>query len=184
MKREHNKWLAIGTGVGLRIRGDELEVAVARVRPNRSRIIASTRIAGFQTRPAGEWGAEYNQVLAAAGVSHLAATVVLPRSEVIVRHLSLPGVKGRDLDSAIRLQVDSLHPYTEGDAVHAWARIPGTAQVLVAIARRQAIDRYVLLFAEAGVRIASLTFSAAVIHSGVRFHNLAPAEGFLILTNS
>jgi hypothetical protein len=73
--------------------------------------------------------------------------------------------------------MDGLHPYPEDDVVFSWARLPETSTVLVAIARRAAIDRYATLFAEAGVRIAGFTCSAAAIYSALRiFGNTPPAE--------
>jgi hypothetical protein len=47
-------------------------------------------------RPAAQWGLEYARFLQEAGASHLAATVLLPRRETIVRQIALPGVAGRD----------------------------------------------------------------------------------------
>ena len=41
---------------------------------------------------AAEWGAEYARFLKASGAERLSATVLLPRREVIVRQLALPGV--------------------------------------------------------------------------------------------
>ncbi len=46
----------------------------------------------------------------------------------------------------------------------------------MAIARRETIDRYVQLFAEAGVKIGSFTCSAAVIHSALRLLGVAKPE--------
>ena len=102
------KWLAFGTGVGIEIRGDDLEVTVARVRPQGVRILGTTTIVRFRQRPASEWGAEYARFLTTTGGSHLAAAVLLPRREMVVRRLSLPGVASRDMDAAIRFQVNLL----------------------------------------------------------------------------
>lgn len=184
MTLEFQKWLAFGAGIGIRIDGDDLVVTIVRVRPSGARVLATATIRDFRNRPAGQWGADYAKILSEAGASHLAATVLLPRGEVIVRTLTLPGVSGRDLESAVNLQVDSLHPYPEGEAAYAWARIPGTSQVLVGICRTQVVDRYALLFAEAGIRVASMTFSAAVIRSAIRFWGALPADGFLVLVES
>jgi len=184
MTGDFRKWLAVGTGVGIRICGDHLEVTVARLRGREAKVLAAAKIDDFRNRPASEWGAEYTSLLAGAGAGHLAATVILPRSEVIVRPLELPGVGNRDLDSAVRLQVDSLHPYSEEGALSAWAPVKGTSSVLVGIARRDVVEHYVSLFAEAGVRVSSLTLGAAVIHSAARLRESAPPEGFLILMAS
>ena len=61
-----------------------------------------------------------------------------------------------------------------------WARIPGTSWVLIAIARRAAIERFVTLFGEAGVRVGAFTCSAAVIHAALRmFQTKPPRSGLL-----
>src|SRR6185436_16034094 len=108
---------------------------------------------------------------------HVAANVVLPRNEVIVRQVDLPGVSGADLASAIRFQLDGLHPYSEDDVLSSWTRLEHSSTVLVAIARAETIQRYATLFAEAGIKIAGFTCSAAVIYSALRlFGNTPPAE--------
>lgn len=179
--RQYSKWLAVGTGVGIEIRGDDLIISIVRVRPNAIRVLATTVISRFRQRPAGEWGAECSAFLATCGAERLAAMVTLPRSEIIVRHLSLPGVAKRDLGAATRLQADSLHPYPEEEASFDWARVGDTSFVLIGIARTQVIDQYALLFQEAGIRVASFTFSAAVIYSAIRILSTPPAEGFVLL---
>ena len=174
-------WLSIGTGIGVEIRGGDLVVTVVRVRPKEIRVVAGTTIARFRDRAANEWGAEYNEFLRKAGVGHLTATVLLPREEIIVRQLTLPGVGGKDLEAALRYQVDGLHPYPEGEATYGWARIPNSQVVLIGIARADLIERYSVLLAEAGVRTAAFTFSAAVAHAAIRMHSTPPSEGFLVL---
>src|SRR5205814_7626970 len=67
----------------------------------------------------------------------LSATVLLPRREVIVRQVSLPGVAAKDIDGAIRFQLDALHPYGEDEVAWGWSRLPFGA-VLLGIARRAA----------------------------------------------
>ncbi len=180
---EWRKWLAIGTGVGIEIRGADLHVVAARVRPSGARWLGALTIPSFRSRPAAEWGKEYAQFLRKLGLAHLPATVLLPREEVIVRQISLPGVKDSELDAAVRFQVDSLHPYGEDDVVYCAARIGSSPAVLVGIARRETVDRYFGLLNEAGVKTASISFSAAAIHSAIRL--LAPPPGgFLALHNA
>jgi len=174
------KLRAIGTGVGIEIREQDLEVAVVRVRPSKVQVLARRTMHGFRERPAAEWGAEYAQLLREVGAGHLSATVLLPRREVIVRQISLPGVSAKDLDSAIALQLDTLHPYDEGDALAGWAALEHGA-VLVGIARRETVDRYQSLFAEAGIAVWAFTFSASAIHAAIRLMKAPPAGGFLAL---
>jgi Tfp pilus assembly protein PilN len=178
------RWLAVGTGVGIEVRGEDLEVMLVRVRPYGVQVAGVATIARFRQRPAGEWGAEYAEFLRRHGSSHLAAVVLLPRQELIVRHVRLPGVASRDVDAAVQFQLDGLHPYAEEEAVPAWARTKDSTGVLIGIARLEWIERFAALFAEAGIRVASFTFSAAVLHAAVRLITAPPAGGFLILEDS
>ncbi len=173
------KWLAVGTGVGIEIGEQDLTVIVTRVRPSGTRVLGAGTIARFRERPAAEWGAEYTDFMKRLGVSHLAATVLLPRSDLIVRQLSLPGVSDRDLPAAIQFQLDSLHPYGEDEAAHAWCRIGRSGAVLIAIIRRETLERYIGLFSEAGIKVAGFSFSAAAMHSAVRLLSAPPQGGFL-----
>src|SRR3989442_14302415 len=106
--------LAFGSGVGIEIRSRDLAVALTHVRPSGVRIAASTVIENFRERPAGEWGSEYLRFLREHGGSHLAATVVAPKREVIVRQIALPGVASKDFAAAGGDQGENLHPYGEG----------------------------------------------------------------------
>jgi Tfp pilus assembly protein PilN len=178
---EFRKWLAIGTGVGIQIGEADLSVIVTRVRPTGARVLGATTIARFRERPAADWGAEYTEFLRRRGGSYLSATVLLPRRDLIVRQLALPGVADRDVAAAIELQLDSLHPYGEDEAAHAWCRIGRSGAVLIAIIRREVLERYIALFSEAGIKIAGFTFSAAVVHSGARLLSTPPRGGFLAL---
>jgi Tfp pilus assembly protein, ATPase PilM len=175
------KWLAIGTGVGVEIGPSALSVSVVRVRPHGARLLGYTRIENYKERPAAEWGAEYAAFLRKAGASHVAATVLLPREEVIVRQVQFPGVKDQDLAAAISFQIDSLHPYPEGEAVYDWARVGSTSTVLIGIARAEVIQRYLALFVEAGIRVAAFSFSASILYSGSRILNTPPPDGFVAL---
>jgi hypothetical protein len=178
-RTDFRKWLAFGTGVGLEIRGDDLCATLARVRPSGAEVLGAVTISRFRERPAAEWGSEYAGFLKRNGAGHLTATVLLPRREVIVRQLAAPGVADRDLAAAIQFQSDSLHPYGEDEAEVAWARIGRTETVLIGIARRQSIAQYAALFAEAGVKVSSFTFSAAVLYSALRLVSRPPEDGFL-----
>ena len=162
------KWLAFGTGVGIEVCEQELRVTIVRVRRSETAVLGSATVTDYKTRPAAEWGAELATFLRQVGTAHIAATVLLPRRDVIVRTLVLPGVSDRDLESAIRLQIDSLHPFSEDEVYFSWARIPKTPSVLVGIARREIVDQFSSLFAEAGIKVAAFTFSAAAIYSAVR----------------
>ncbi len=175
------KWIAIGTGTGIEISSEDLNITVARVRPGGVRILGSLNILKFREQPAAEWGATYTDFLRKLGCSYLTATVMLPRQDVIVRQVALPGVVNRDVPAALNFQIDSLHPYSENEAVYAWARIGKTPTILVGITRRDVLDSYIALFNEAGIKVSSFTFSAASMYSAVRLY-AAPAKGFLALS--
>lgn len=181
---EPRRILAVGAGVGIEIGVEDLRVVAARVRPAGTSVLGSTVLADFRRRPAGEWGGEYGEFVKRLGAGHLAATAILPRHEVIVRHLMLPGVANRDVASAIQYQIDSLHPYGEEEARYAWVRLGKTPAILIGISREAVIQRYAELFAEAGIKLASLTFSAAVLYPALRLLSAPPEGGFLAVTGS
>jgi Tfp pilus assembly protein PilN len=170
------KWVAAGTGVGIEMGERDLQVAVVRVRPNGISVLGSATVKSYGTRPAAEWGTELSQFLGGLGVVHIATTVLLPRREVTVRQVHLPGVNGKDLASAIRLQLDTLHPYADEDVDFSYARIGKTPMVLVGIVRRSVTDRYLELLSEAGIKIGSFTFPAAALYSSMRVLSVPPAE--------
>jgi Tfp pilus assembly protein PilN len=177
---ELKRWAAFGSGIGIQIAGphgsESLHVAAARVRPNGARLLETLSIENFAHQLAGVWGTEYGAFVRRLDLRHVAATVLLPRQDVIARQIALPGVSDKDLAAAIAFQIDGLHPYPEDDVVSSWARLPGTATVLVAIARRAAIERYAELFSEAGVKIGAFSCSSAAIYSALRLLHTPPCE--------
>jgi len=177
---ELRKWLAMGSGLGIEIAGrqgaESLRVAAAQVRPRGARLLGTLAIDDAQHHAAANWGAEYGQFIRRFGLSHVPATVLLPRREVTVRQLALPGVRDKDLSAAIEFQLEGLHPYPEAEAVSSWVRIPGTSSVLVAVTRRATVEHFTNLFAEAGIPVGSFTCSAAAIHSARHLYRPASAE--------
>ena len=179
---DFRKYFAIGTGVGVEIGAEDLHVVAVRVRPTGALVLGTATIAQFRTRPAAEWGAEYAAFLKKVGGSYLAATVLLPRREVVVRQLNLPGVSTKDLAAAVSFQIDSLHPFAENEAAYGYARIPGAFAVLIGIARRAVVEEYSQLFAEAGIKVSSFTFPAAVLYSAIRLFGAPKPGGFLAVS--
>jgi len=173
--------LAFGSGIGIEIRSADLAVLLTHVRPNGARIIASTVIQNFRERPAGEWGSDYMRFLRQNGASHLAATVIAPKREVIVRQIALPGVSGKDLAAAVGYQVETLHPYGEDEVAFGWQRISDNGTALIGIIRKATLDGYMEKFAEAGVAVACFTFSAAALHGALRLFT-APPQGLVATT--
>ena len=187
ISKDLRKLLAFGSGVGIEIGATDLEVATARVRPTRIRVLGRVTIHNFGGRPAAEWGAEYARFLKSLGAGHMSATVLLPRREAIVRQMALPGVARKDMEGAIRFQLDSLHPYGEDEVSWGWSRLAYGA-VLVGIVRRDTVEQYVQLFTEAGIAVCSFTFSAAAVHAAIRLNGGGlkgrPGDGFIALSRS
>jgi Tfp pilus assembly protein PilN len=181
--RDFRKLLAFGSGVGVEIGATDLEIAVTRVRPTGIRVLGRHTIRDFATRPAAEWGAEYTRLLRSLGAAHLSATVLLPRREVIVRQVTLPGVAAKDIEGAVRFQLDSLHPYGDDEVCWGWSPLAYGA-VLVGIVRRSAVERYIQLFTEAAIAVSSFTFSAAAVHAAIRLNGHATGEGFVALSRT
>jgi Tfp pilus assembly protein PilN len=175
--------LALGTGLGIAILDRNLEAAIVRARPSGAALAGTITIADFRSRPAAEWGAELMRFVAAAGETRLAATVLLPRDEVIVRTLALPGVADKDAGGAIELQVDNLHPWGDAEVVWGWSRA-GRDNIVIGLTRKEVLEAWETLFAEAGIPIAAVTFSAAVIHASLRIWTAAPAALLGITTDA
>ncbi len=167
-------YTAWGTGVGVSLREKELIATIVRIRPNETAVLGAATVTDYRTRPAAEWGGELLAFLRKLGVAHIAATVLLPRRDVIVRALPLPGVSDRDLEAAIRLQIDSLHPFADEDVCFSHSRLGTSAFVLVGIARRSVVDGWSALFAEAGIKVASFTFSAGAVYAALRVVTTPP----------
>ncbi len=166
------KFLAFGSGVGIEISGprgaETLRISAVRVRPNGARQIGGFSIENAAQRPAAEWGREYASFCGKLQLQHSVAVVLMPREEVILRQIAVPGVSDKDLPAAVGYQMDGLHPYAEDDVVSSWTRLPGTSAVLVAIARKGALQRYRAWFAEAGIKVGSFTCAPAVLYSSRR----------------
>jgi Tfp pilus assembly protein PilN len=179
------KFLAFGSGVGIEITGrrgaETLRISAVRVRPNGARVLGGFSIENAAQQPAAEWGQAYSGFVKKLGLKHIVATVLVPREDVILRQVTVPGVADKDLPAAVGFQMDGLHPYAEEDVVSSWARLPGTATVLVAIARRAALERYTTWFSEAGIKVGSFTCAPAAIYGARRLFVSAPPPAVLAL---
>ena len=176
--------LVFGTGLGIAIGERNLDVAIVRSRAAGPTQFAGKTIDDFRNRPAAEWGAELSRYIAAAGGAGLAATVLLPRNEVIVRTLSLPGVADKEVANAIELQIDTLHPWGDVEVAWGWSRVERGSgpqgskrgDILTGLVRKELLEYYETLFAEAGILVAAVTFSSAVIHSALRIWSGVPVS--------
>jgi len=169
-----------GTGVGIQVNGPDLEIAVARVRPTGVQVLGRTTIQRFRERPAAQWGGEYTAFLQRLRTGQLSATVLLPRRETIVRQIFLRGVEAKDLEAAIAFQLDSLNPYGDEQVLFGWTAL-GEGAVLLGMVLSATVERYLELFTEAGIAVASLTFAAAAIHAAIRL-GPPPPPAFVALS--
>jgi Tfp pilus assembly protein PilN len=167
------RFTVVGTELGIEIDGEDLHAVIAAARPAGVTIVSKFKIAGFRTRPGKEWGSEFHHWLKEQGVKHLSAVVALPRREAIVRVVAVPGVKTKDIGSALAYQVDALHPYGDEEVYHGWMSA-GVGSVAVGIVRASILDGYAASFQEAGVPVAGFTFSAAAIYAALRLYGTVP----------
>lgn len=158
---------ALGTGLGIDVSGPDLYAAIVHTRLSGPILAAETTIAEFRKRPAAEWGTELSAFLAASASRRLAATLVLPRSAVIVRSILVPGVADKDLRAAIELQIDTLHPHGNEEIFWDFART-ASGHATIAIVRSATLEEYETLFGEAGIRLAGVSCAATVIHPAIR----------------
>jgi len=167
------KAILFGSGFGIAVGARDLDASLVRLRPAGATLLAETMIADFRSTPAAQWGGELQRFLSAAGQSRLAATVLLPREEVIVRTLNLPGVADKDVPGAIELQLETLHPWDREEVAWDWSRA-GESTILLGVVRKSVLDSYETLFSEAGLALAAITFSPAVIYQALRMWSDAP----------
>jgi Tfp pilus assembly protein PilN len=175
----------LGTGCGIEIRGEDLVVVAAKSRRGGVTVLGATRLEAFRARPPQEWGAQYAGFLKDHGLSHLSATVALPREDVIVRQLLLPPVSRKELAAAVRYQLDALHPFAEDEVYHAFAplREPGEGKgqlpVAVAIAEKSRVEGYANLFDAAGIAVAAFTVADAALAAALRVRWDSPPRPFV-----
>lgn len=172
------KWMALGTGVGIEARPDSLRIAISRIRPGGAEIVAEKTIE-LADRTAVSWGAEYAAFAKQYEVGGVPVVLLLPRADVIVRQLALPGVAEKDMAAAVEFQIDGLHPFDETEAVWCWARLGTSPSALVGITRRETLDTWTALLAEAGIKTASITFTAAALYTSLRLYSIPEPDGFL-----
>ena len=175
----------MGSGCGIEIRGDDLHVIAVKSRPAGLTVLGSTKIEGFRGRPAAEWGAEYADFLVACGLSHVSATVSLPRRDVIVRQIQLPPMKEKERAAAILYQLDALHPFAEDEVFHAYAVLDAQAQgpppVVVVVAEREIVTHYADLFEEAGIAVAAFTVAASSLRAALQLRQDRMATPLLLM---
>lgn len=175
----------IGSGCGIEIRGADLHVVAVKSRRAGLSVLGSAKIVNFRERPATEWGREYADFVTSCGFAHVSATVSLPREDVIVRQIQLPPMGERERASAVRYQLDGLHPFAEDEVFHAYAVLGGDAKgptpVVVVIAEQKTVTHYADLFEEAGIAVAAFTVSASSLRALLKLRTDRLAAPLLVV---
>lgn len=157
----------LGTSIGIAVRGEHLEVVCLRGRFRKVTVAGFVRIENFRTRPATDVAREYEQFRKAHHASTTSAVVALPRSAGLVRTLELPAAAASNLAQAVSYQIDSLHPFEEGEVYYDYAALgaqDGRVRVAVALVEKKSADDLYNALAAAGVDVAGFTLSTAGIH--------------------
>jgi Tfp pilus assembly protein PilN len=174
----------IGSGCGIEIRGADLHVVAVKSRRAGLTVLGSAKIENFRERPATEWGREYADFLASCGFAHVSATVSLSREDVIVRQVQLPPMGEKERASAVRYQLDGLHPFAEDEIFHAYAVLDadakGPSPVVVVVAEQKTVTHYADLFEEAGVAVAAFTVSASSLRAALQLRTDRLATPLLV----
>ena len=176
----------LGSGLGIEIRGEDLRVIAVKSRSGKVSVLGATTIERFNERPAPEWGRELAAFLRETGMAHAAATVCLPRRDVIVRQIQLPPMPEKERQAALRYQLDGLHPFADDEIYWAGATLGKAAKqgaptpVAVVIAERERVDSYANLFEEAGIPVAAFTVGAAALYAALRVRWDNPPRPYLV----
>lgn len=175
------RWTSFGTGIGISIEADRLEAVLAEVRPQGIRVLDVLEILRYRERLAAEWGVEYEAFLRKHKIKHIAAVAVLPSKDVVSRVVTAAGVKDSELESAIRYQLDGLHPFPEEETKFSYARLraPQSEKIALGIGREAMINEYASFFEEAGIELAGLVTPAAAYYSALRILQDPPQDRFL-----
>jgi len=178
----------IGSGCGIEIRGEDLHVVAVKSRRAGLTVLGSAKIENFRERPATEWGREYADFLTSCGFAHVSATVSLSREDVIVRQIQLPPMGEKERASAVRYQLDGLHPFAEDEVFHAYAVLAaeakGPSSVVVVIAEQKTVTHYADLFEEAGIAVAAFTVSASSLRAALKLRTDRLSTPLLVVNRS
>ena len=173
-----SRWIP-QTAVGIELRGDSLRAFCVRRWGNRTRLVDRLEISGREQLGPVECGRRYRQFLRRNGLNSPWTAVALPRSLVLWRRLQFPGSVRSELRRAVELQVDTLHPFEEGGVWwdfatqecsrrrdFAWpgaaSEPSGQLEIWVAMAKREAVERWAGWFREANIPVSQFTVTTAL----------------------
>ncbi len=175
------RWLTIGIGIGIEVRGPDLNVFVAKVRPRGAIIIGQLLIRAFDERPPSELKTEYKTFLRQLGVARTGAVLLLPRDDVCCRTIKLPGVKDGLVPSALNFEVDSYYPWRDEVPVWDWVRIRMSSSVLLVMTSRAVVQRYLTLFEQMDIKVSHFTCEPAALYASVHMFGHSRRGAFLVM---
>jgi hypothetical protein len=173
------KLLRFGPGVGIAVTSQGLDIAVARAWPTGVALKGFLHVEDHLKRPVADWSGDVSRFLALHGAQNVPAVVELPRERVIARTIALPGVSDEDAAQALAYQLDTLHPWGDDEVVWDWRRVGRSSSFSLAIAERTLVERYVALFAEAGIRVAGMTAPGSALYLAARLGAVPPPASFI-----
>jgi Tfp pilus assembly protein PilN len=102
--------LSLQTSLGLLIQGETLSLALVSRRLRSVRLLDTLILPSFRQKPVAEVRSEISAFLSRNRVTHFRGVVVVPREDVIVRQLDLPGQAEANLAKVVEYQVATLVP--------------------------------------------------------------------------
>jgi hypothetical protein len=173
------KLLRFGPGVGIAVTSQGLDIVVARAWPTGVALKGFLHTEDHLKRPVADWSGDVSRFLALHGAQNVPAVVELPRERVIARTIALPGVSDEDAAQALAYQLDTLHPWGDDEVVWDWRRVGRSSSFSLVIAERTLVERYVALFAEAGIRVAGMTAPGSALYLAARLGAVPPPASFI-----
>lgn len=167
------------SGIGIDISGADLRAICVKRRFSRVKIHDRLVIPDYRSRSPQECGALYADFVTRNGLQLPWTVVALPRSAVLLRSLSLPSAAEKELRSAVEFQIDSLHPFEEGDVywdVSAVKSSSARIEAPVVIAQKQYVDSAADWFRDAGIAVSQFTATATALAGA-----LTPRISFTLL---
>jgi len=175
--------LSIGqqSGMGIACEGATFRAAYIRRQRGRARVVDRLEIPEYRELGAAECGRRYREFLRKHGLKAPRTTVALGREAVLLRAVGFPGTVANELAGAVEYQLDSLHPFEDGEVYWdyaawkwpeegAWAKLTANAaesdggriETLVGIAARKGVEETAAWLDEAGIPVSQFGVKAAL----------------------
>lgn len=162
--------LTLKTAIGIAVRGDDLEFLCLKRGLRDIETAGRMRLESYRSMNPAEAGLEYREFLRQMGVSAANAFLALPRSQALMRVLTLPAEAESNLAKTVEYQVDGLHPFDEGAVDYDWTLLQkhaGRLQVAVVMVEKKTGADYADWLAQAGIAVAGITVSTAAFYASL-----------------